>query len=348
MLRISFLALIALGVTSGCSKEDDETETFQLLPLVSTAVEKAKATGITGQSLHGLQTAEMNLLATPPEAAEALRDFFTDSVVSLGGFTEQGWIDAYIRDLDFRIEEIQVETEPGCLAATPVSVGFDTGLAGHAVNLSLSCVRAYGGPSEKSGSGSGLAYGRDDTNYYLYLMLNQKDQVKDKFGFAAVVNRTTEEVQLLFLENQDTWNRAKFFHLKTSPSPKRLEYSVAGNSDGAGPNSPQTTHVLAPGVRFVSNDALLRAEGTVAENTTPTGDLGGTTAEFDSSECFDATNLAATPATCGNTAPNFTLPLVASSSMPDAEEAIDGALKTMQQLIDAGVGVDVPPPANGG
>jgi hypothetical protein len=354
-IRMGFagIAMAAIfGFFTGCDKKDEETNGSgqQILPLIGPAVNKAKPSGIPATALRGGSDFSMNLAETPADAAEALRDFFTDSVQSISGITKQGWIDAYISDLDKRVAEVTNDTEPACLAATPVSTIFDTGLPSHTITLKLSCARSFESPTDQSGAGSGLAYGRDDTNYYMYLLLAQKSNASDKFGYVAVINRTTEDVQLMFLENSVTWNRGKFFHLKTSPSPKKMEFVVAGTSDGAGPISTQTANILSAGTRFVANETLLRAEGTVTPGTDATGAPRNTSANFVATECFDATNLATTPATCADGAPEFstTMPLMLATSVAEVKDTIGASLVTMQALVTSGVTADEgapPPPA---
>ena len=351
--RVGLVVAMSWASLAGCDKKDEDKKNAsgqQILPLIGPAVAKAKPAGIAGAALRGLSDARMNLAETPADAAEALKDFFTDSVASISGITKQGWIDAYINDLDTRIAEVTNETEPSCLAATPVSTIFDTGTEGHTMTLRLSCARSFESATDQSGAGSGLAYGRDETNYYMYLMLAQKSNTNDKFGYAAIINRTTEDVQLMFLENSVTWNRAKFFHLVTSPSPKKMEFVVAGSSDGVGPISTQTTNVLSAGSRFVANETLLRAEGTVTPGTDATGAPRNTSAAFVPTECFDATNLAATPSACGDGAPEFSagMPLVLATSIVEVKDTLASSLATMQALLTSGVTTDEgapPPPA---
>lgn len=345
LLKCAFVtaALVPVLVFS-CGKKDKDEDNVgngrQLLPLISESVNKAKASGF------DLTRSKLNVTATAPEAAEALRDFLSDNVQSISGITKAGWIEAYIADLDSRIKEVTSnEADPTCLSSTAVNVSFDTGIAGHQVTLPLQCVRAFGGGADQSGTGSGLAYGRSGNKYYIYLMLAQKEQANDKFGYAAMVDKDTDVVDLMFLEKSTTWNRNKFFHLKTAPNPKRFELVVAGSSDGVGPASTQTAHILSAGTRFVSNDSFLRAEGTAATNTSAAGAATGATYAFDSNECFDATNLSATLANCGNSAPAFAsdMPLVTATGIVGATSTINSSLKTMQELMTAGVGVDQAP-----
>jgi hypothetical protein len=331
---------LALAVLPACSKKEEDKEAIQLLPLVGEAVDKARPAGITAASLVGL-----DLAATPNEAAEALRDFFNDNVGSLGGHVKKGWIDAYIYDLDQRILETKNDTEPDCLASAPVSIAFDTGV-GYSTTLKLNCVRSFEGSGDQSGPGSGIAYGRDDAAYYMYVMLSQKANAKEKFGYAAIVNRTTEAVDLLFLDRNPTFNRSKFFSLKTAPEPKSFAFAVAGTGDGPGPASTATTHTLSPGSRFIANATHLRADGLVGSGTDATGAVQNSPAEFDENDCFDATNLAAAPAACPSGAPAFpaSLPLVPATALPAQASVIDATLKTMNELVTAGVAVDLPPP----
>jgi len=199
LLKCAFVtaALVPLLVFS-CGKKDKDEDNVgngkQLLPLISESVNKAKASGF------DLTRSKLNMTATAPEAAEALRDFLTDNVQSISGLTKAGWIEAYIADLDSRIKEVTSnEADPTCLSSTAVNVSFDTGIAGHKVTLPLQCVRAFGGGADQSGTGSGLAYGRSGNKYYIYLMLAQKEQPNDKFGYVAMVDKDTDAVDLMFL-----------------------------------------------------------------------------------------------------------------------------------------------------
>lgn len=330
--------LLVIGLFSACSKKEEEKkDPVQLLPSITEAVNKARPTGIAAQALTDLAMAPSHL-ATPDEAAEALRDFFTDNVASMGGHTKKGWIDAYLYDLDQRILETKNDTEPACLSGAAKSVTFDTGL-GYSIALNLNCVRTFESPTDQSGAGSGIAYGRDDANYYMYVMLSQKAKPEEKFGYAAILNRTTEAVDLIFFERNPTYNRSKFFALKTTPEPKSFAFAVAATGDGPGPVSTATTHTLSPGSRLIANETGLRVEGKVGSGTDADGNIQNSPADFDATECFDATNLASAPAACASGAPEFptNLPLVSAQDMPAKAEVINASLMTMEELINAGV-----------
>jgi hypothetical protein len=339
--RILLLVLIS-GLTLSCSKKDNNSSnTFQLLPSIGAAVDKAKPTGIQASALQIMARSENSLspLATSAEAAEALRDFFTDNVGTISGYTIPGYIDAYIYDMDKRIEEIQVGEEPTCLSSTATTVTFATGITNHTIDLKLQCIRNFGGAGDQSGSGSGLAYGRDENYYYIYLILVQANNTNDKFGYAAKVHRTTEAVELIFLESFPTYSRTMFFHLLTQPDPKQIEFAVASTSGGVGPASTQTANSVCPGMRFISNASYLRAEGSVSQLTDSSGNATGTSGSFDNTECFDATNLATTPATCTGSAPTFnsTMPLTLATALPAVNSTISSNLKTMTELSALGI-----------
>lgn len=333
-LRFGFVA--SLPFFFACSQ--DSTETSAFLPNISALVAKAAPSGLgaSSRSLAGKLELELADRATAANASEALKDFFTDTFSSISGTSKSGFINAYLGDLDTRVSEVSSGTEPACFSATPIETTFTVGAGSQTMVAKFSCARAFGGAGDQSGAGSGLAFGQDDTYKYLYLILLQSN-LTDKFGYVAKINKTTEEVDLLFLERFSTNGRTKFFRLKTDPATKRYELVIAGTGDGVGPTSTATTHILSSGARLVTNATEIRADGTVATSTTSGGVASGS-ASFDSAECFSATSLATAPATCTSGAPTFSsdMTLVASTAL-NGNTAVGTSLVTITDLIAAGV-----------
>lgn len=333
---LSFGLAAALPFFFACSQ--DSTVTSAFLPNISALVAKAAPSGLgaSSRSLAAFVQPDLADRATAANASEGLKDFFTDTFPSISGTSDTGFINAYLGDLDTRVAEVSGGTEPTCFSATPIETTFTVGAGSQTLTAKFSCVRKFGGAGDQSGTGSGLAFGQDDTYKYIYLILLQTN-LTDKFGYVARIHKTTEEVDLLFLEKFGTYGRTKFFRLKTTPSTKRYELVIAGTGDSVGPLSTATTHVLSSGARLVTNETEIRADGTVATSTNSSGVATGS-ASFDSAECFSATNLATAPAACTSGAPTFStdMTLVASSSL-NGNTAIGTSLVTATDLITAGV-----------
>lgn len=297
-------------------------------------VKEALASSLQPSSLP-ITSSSFTTQANSNEAKEAINDFFTDNASSISGLSKEGLIFAYLADIDGRSQEISSNggSEPSCLSITPTDVTFSAH-TGHEITLKLSCIRAFGGNGDQSGTGSGLAYGRDNNYYYLYLMLVQQSNTNDKFGYAAKVHRQTNQVEVLFLERFVTYSRAKFFHLMALPDTQEFEFAMAGTSDGAGPASTQTAHILSPGTRLITNGVALKAEGAVAASTNSSG---GTVSSFsfDANECLDVTNLNNTTS-CGSLAFNFDLVNASALNATD----INNSLKTMADLVSLGIATD--------
>ena len=348
-------ALVALFALSGCGESKGSgsdasgtgTTTTTFLPSVGALVDKA--------SPSTFQVTEADPIVTPIDryvslstgaaAAEALKDFFTDGMNSISGLTGKGLIRTYLKDLDQRIKETNSSTEPDCLkAGASKDTVFNVGAGGQSLTLKLQCVSKFGGSGDQSGSGSGLAFGRDDNYVYLYLLLVQQNGT-DKFGYVAKVNRSTEEVDLLFLDYYASvagQGRTKFFRLKTNPTSKRYEVVYAGTGESVGPSQTSTTHVFSPGVRLVTDGTEIRAEGEVGTMTSSTGAVTSSSV-FDSTECFKAADVSATAtltsASCTVTGPTFStdMTLVAVTAMVGTSSTISSSLQTMDALIANGV-----------
>lgn len=341
MKKYIVLTLIALSVCS-CNKKSDDGGTTSatgadFLPSIVTLVDKSSpSTFKTAQFQTENDTIHSS--ATAANAAEALKDFFTDNVMSISGKTKAGFIRSYLNDLDTRISEIETAntTEPTCFSATPVSFTFDAGVTNQSMTVKLSCARSFSGSGDQSGAGSGLAFGQDDTYKYMYLLLVQSNGT-DKFGYVAKVNKSTEQVDLLFLEYSPSNSRTKFFRLRTTPSTSQYELVYAGTSDGPGPTQSQTAHGFGPGVRLIANSTSIRVDGSVATQTNSSG--SATTFAFDSTECFSTSSLSTAASTCSGSAPSFAtdMTLIAASSLVAAATTVNTSLKTMTTLISSGV-----------
>lgn len=344
-MKLHKILLLALFVaTLSCSKKDSDdssSSSSRLLPEITPIVKETLAENLQPQSFRELSSEAENLypMANTPEAIEALSDFFTDNYGNISGQTKQGLIFAYLADVDGRAAEITFtgESQPTCLETAAIDVTF-TATTGHSMVLKLSCARKFASATDQSGEGSGLAYGIDDNYYYLYLMLSQKSTPNDKFGFAAKVNKTSKEVEMLFLESNVTYSRVKFANLKANPESKNFEYATAATSDGVGPISSNTAHVLSHGVRLVSNGNAIKAEGSVVAQTNTSGAPmnGAQTYAFDASECLSAASLTTTT-DCGSLA--FNMSLITATAL-NSSNSINASLYTMEALITLGLTQD--------
>jgi len=322
--------LLCVTLFVGCTKSTSTTTTA--LPLIVPLVEKAAPSGAAARS------ALIKSDRTTPEAGEALKDFFLDTWSNISGETHTGWVKAYLEDMDGRIGEVNTNDLPSCYsAASSTSIVFPVGTGNHTMTAKLGCAKKFNSSREMSGTGSGIAFGQDDTHTYIYLLLVQSNDT-DKFGYVASINKTTEAVELLFLENFPSYNRVKFAHLRTVPASKTYEFSTASTGDGVGPTATNTAHILTAGARFVANETEIRAEGNVSASTNAAGTATPTAFAFLNTDCFDATDLSATPAACTSGAPSFAtdMELVAATSL-SGNTTIDSSLKTMEELIEAGV-----------
>jgi len=328
---ITLGVFLSLALLSGCSKATSSS-TSSVLPLIVPLVEKAAPSGATARRFLGKGH------RTTPEAGEALKDFFLDTWGNISGETHTGWVKAYLEDLDGRITEVNSNDAPSCYAVgSSVSIAFPVGTGNHTMTAKLGCAKSFNSSRDMSGTGSGIAFGQDETHTYIYLLLVQSNDT-DKFGYVASINKTTEAVELLFLEDFSSFNRVKFAHLRTVPATKTYEFSMASTGDGVGPSSLNTAHILAAGARFVSNETEIRAEGNVAASTTATGAASPAAFAFLNTDCFDAADLSATPAACTAGAPTFSsdMELVAATSL-NGNTTVGSSLKTMDELITAGV-----------
>jgi hypothetical protein len=340
MKHFIFLALL-LMCNLACDKKDSKdslSSGSNFLPSVVELVDKASPSSFKNLSLmNQKKMGSIETMSTTTEAAEALKDFFTDSIMSISGITGKGLIRTYLKDLDGRISEVENGSQPDCFTASPHSVIFDSGLTNQSLTLKLSCVRSFGGTGDQSGAGSGMAFGQDETSIYLYLLLVQQNST-DKFGYLAKVNKTTEEVDLLFLEYFPTYNRNQFFRLKTNPATSKFELVLAGTGGGVGPAQTNTSHIFDPGVRLVTNSTEIKADGSVATTTNASG-APSTGFAFDTAECFDASNLTAAPTACTGLAPSFSsdMSLVLATALPAVASSLNSALQTMPNLITLGI-----------
>lgn len=339
-MKFFLLLALSLGLLSckGKSSETTNAAAVDLLPSVVDLVAKASPAGLKTQSFDQSYDA-VGTMATTSEAAEALKDFFSDNVMSISGITGKGLIKTYLADLDKRIAEIETGTQaPACYTGTTISVTFDSGLTNQSLTLKLSCARKFGGSGDQSGAGSGLAFGQDSTHYYMYLLLIQQNGT-DKFGYVAKINKTTEEVDLMFLERTPSSSRTKVFRLRTNPASSKYELNIASTGDSPGPTQSGTAHVLSPGSRLVTSSTEIRVEGTVGAGTTSAGAASPTAYAFDATECFSATNLSTTPATCSSSAPSFStdMALFTGANVNAVATNVSSALQTITALVTAGV-----------
>lgn len=183
-----------------------------------------------------------------------------------------------------------------------------------------------------------MAFGQDSSYYYLYLLLVQENGT-DKFGYVAKINKSTEEVDLMFLERFPSNSRTKVFRLKTNPSTKRYELNIAGSSDSPGPTQSATAHVLSPGTRIVTSSTEIKVDGNVAASTNSSGAASPTAYPFTSAECFSATNLSTTPATCSSTSPltfSTDMALFTGADVNSAATTVGTALQSISTLISNG------------
>jgi hypothetical protein len=290
-----FISLLVAVSLWSCGSDDEAMNLSSVTPLVkeaSPAGLETAAAFVGGVRLSHILTAK----AADADAQDALEGFFGDSFAGISGTSATGQIFAYLGDLDFRISELNQrfqEKKPDCLGGGLVSVTKGLSSLGHTVDLKFSCSDNFSGGL--AGSGSGMLWGQEGDITYLGLLLVQSNNM-DKFGYFAKVNTATRAVDLIFMEYFPSYSRTSLTHLRTDATGSKYELVYAASGGTAGPAQPSGSIPLAAGVRLITSATEVFVQGTAAA-TNATGGTSGPSYSF-GSQCFNASNLSATPASC--------------------------------------------------
>lgn len=282
-----------------------------------------------------------------------LRYFFERTAPSgLSGTNRSGVIRGILQDIDERIgiyaQKEEGAEDPSCVLETPTTANFivDTGV-GNTMAMKFGCRDLFNASSDdKSGDGSGMAYGKDETNHYLATILTQTaDPTNQIFGFFATINIASNAMDVVFL---DSWltggrNRVSFMRILADPATETFQFTGAGVVVGYGPdiNNPITAPYLTfqGGSRIASNASQVIVQGTAC-GTDEDGncqalpqDLNVDDVFLDYTEdgtCFSSVDFSETPGSCGTLTFSPNIPLVAASAF--ASSTVQATVKASLSL----------------
>lgn len=277
------LLIICLSTFSCGDKDKDSKKGSSFgAPAVEPPVAKATPAGLSDLSLTSQDVADF---------PSAIKKMFTDTFPKTSGGDAKGLIKSALEDLDTRMEEIDkrgLESPKKCYenTAKPLSLKSDLGLA--KIDLNLQCLdRFTQSPGEQSAQGSGMAFGADGEKYSLWLQLVLQDETKH--GYFANINKETEEVEFLYInDSRSTNDRATVYKVTTAPSQDAYEVSFVSTS-----NDYQTCNfhiksdgkvIHAQGTNGGSNDCATLEAASVC--------LDAKTYGEDGAECEDVASVA--------------------------------------------------------
>ena len=254
--------------------------------------------------------------------------------------TRSGVVRSVLQDIDERIgtyaQKEEGADDPVCVLETPATTNFtvDTGV-GPTMAMKFGCPDLFNASSDdQSGDGSGMAYGKDDTNHYMAAILTQTaDPTNQVFGFFATINIATSTMDVIFLDSFLTGgrNRVSFMRILADPATETFQFTGAGVVVGYGPdvNNPITAPYLTfqGGSRIASNASNIIVQGTAC-GTDEAGDCQALPAELNApyesldytseGTCFSSVDFSETPGSCSTLTFSADLPLVAASAFASA------------------------------
>ncbi len=296
--RVSLILSVLVFALAHCSKSTSSSVT--IIPDVKTYVEDSMPAGL----------APTAIILNPHEAARAataqsiLLEFFQNTVPGISGTSGKGVMGAALVDLKTRYDEINTRftKAPDCTTATATDWTITVGApVSQTMTLKIQCKDLFNqSAGDASGAGSGIAWGESGDHFYIALLLIQSNGV-DKFGYFADVQKTTKQVDLLYLESFSTsTSRTKVMRLlsdapDSAATTKNYQLTYAStNESGAGTTS--SSGALSCGTRLISDGTEILVDGTAGQTTTA-GACNGSLS-FTNTNCYSATSPSNTAAAC--------------------------------------------------
>lgn len=298
--------LLALPLICSCGGTSDgggdSAGGLSGIPEIAPLVADSLPSSLQASSLLTKSRGDLRLLTTGDDLAVL---FSSGSYGKISGGTGNGFINSILEDLDYRFTELKTRFEsstPTCFSNTAQSHEFDfSELAGDAgtsvegalkISLDLQCNSYFdtSNPSEQSGNGSGILFGKSGNSYSLALLLNSGDESNSGFGyFAKVSEKGTDEetVDVIFAEGRPVGsssggNRALISRIKAKPQLGLYEMAIASNQGNrTSPLSGGTVNYSC-GFHGITNGTLVYVSG-------KSGTSCGSASDFES--CLSANTL---------------------------------------------------------
>lgn len=301
-----FTTFVLLG--AGCGKRGSFNDIPALAPLVQQALPSSLQ--ISGTALF--RTLDFKPQALGSSHLETL--FKTGSYGKISGDNAKGYINSLLEDLDGRFAELQgrFEEAPACYSAASQEHEFDFSALGTTdasvtsmlkISLDLQCRDIFTQTAgDQSGSGSGILFGKKDSNYSLALLLNSQTETSSGFGYYAKVTEKgtdNETVNLIFAEARPTGSStspgglSSLARILAKPKAKVYEMAIAasdasrGNPVGGGGENPS----ISCGFHAITNGTLVYAKGIDRSGSGPS--TCSTGSGYTTELCLNATDLSA-------------------------------------------------------
>lgn len=261
-------------------------------------------------SLNGFSFPGRNVVSTS-DASSSIQAIFKGSYGKLSGGQATGYVNSLLEDLDSRFTELKSRSF-SCSSATSNTYtvdlsAIDTSLASTLqLEMDVQCYNLFTGAGDQSGTGSGMLFGKKDSNYSMMLLLNSKGTSGDTFGYAAKVTgkgTDSETVDLIFGESRNEYSRGLVARIRSKTNTGVYEFVLA--SDKPSGVNPVSGNPVATGcgLRMISDGTYVYGAGKYKSS-------GSDCSSPSSYEvCLNASDLsAASPSTaCDTLKTTFTL-----------------------------------------